>query len=221
MECYTHLNSSSSHDVPHKETPADGDAKQTCLVCIRVSGAELEMNPEHCEYLAEDVLIQIVPRRNEPVLHLVCGDVGPLEAGIPTEVPLWLAADLRRRHHCEIVPPFWFNLDELKRLVAIEGETESLSHLPPFIFEISNILVRVAKEDLVDGDQIKVLLQDLWDKREAKLRTSSLKLLSQHTHAHVRLDDVQPLEVAMIRPNLSACKEIARLVRNVHNVQPI
>lgn len=27
--------------------------------------------------------------------------------------------------------------------------------------------------------QIKVLVQDLWDKREAKLRTSSLKLLSQ------------------------------------------
>ncbi|VDM67027.1 unnamed protein product [Strongylus vulgaris] len=119
-----------------------------------------------------------------------------------------------------LMPPSWFTLDELKRLVAIEGETEGLSHLPPFIFEISNILVRAAKEDLVDGDQIKVLMQDLWDKREAKLRTSSLKLLSQHAHAHVRLDDVQPLEVAAIRPNISACKQIARLVRNAHNVQP-
>ncbi|KHJ85946.1 hypothetical protein OESDEN_06231 [Oesophagostomum dentatum] len=63
-------------------------------------------------------------------------------------------------------------------------------------------------------------MQDLWDKREAKLRTSSLKLLSQHTHAHVRLDAVQPLEVSSIRPNLSACKQIARLVRNAQNIQP-
>ncbi|ETN72361.1 partner of SLD five, PSF2 [Necator americanus] len=178
------------------------------------------MDPEHCEFLAEDVMIQIVPRRNEPVLHLVCGDIGPFEAGIPVEAPLWLAVDLRRKHYCEIVPPSWFNLDELKRLVAIEGETEGLSRLPLFIFEIANILVRAAKEDITDGDQIKVLIQDLWDKREAKLRTSSLKLLSQHTHAHVRLDSVQPLEVTSIRPNLSACKQIARLVRNSHSVQP-
>lgn len=49
------------------------------------------------------VIFQIIPRRNEPVLHLVCGDVGPLEAGVPTKVPLWLAVDLRRKHSCEIV----------------------------------------------------------------------------------------------------------------------
>ncbi|KAJ1373353.1 hypothetical protein KIN20_035728 [Parelaphostrongylus tenuis] len=194
------------------------------------------MDPEHCEFLAEDELIRIIPRRNEPVIHLVCGDVGPLEAGVPVNIPLWLAVDLRRKQQCEIVetfcicilngfffqlqPPSWFCLEELKRIVATEGETVGLSRLPPYIFEISNILVRAAKEDIVNGDQIKVLMQDLWDKREAKLRTSSLKLLSQHTHAHVRLDAVQPLEVTSIRPNLSACKEIAKLVSNAHSVQP-
>ncbi|VDM56607.1 unnamed protein product [Angiostrongylus costaricensis] len=166
------------------------------------------------------VLFQIIPRRNEPVIHLVCGDVGPLEAGVPVNVPLWLAIDLRRKQQCEIVPPHWFCLEELKRIVAMEGDTVGLSRLPSYIFEISNILVRAAKEDIVNGDQIKVLMQDLWDKREAKLRTSSLKLLSQHTHAHVRLDAVQPLEVTSIRPNLSACKEVAKLVRNAHSVQP-
>ncbi|VDP35231.1 unnamed protein product [Heligmosomoides polygyrus] len=113
----------------------------------------------------------------------------------------------------------------MKRLVAAEGETSGLSRLPPFIFEVTNMLVKAAKEDIVDGDQIKVLVQDLWDKREAKLRTSSLKLLSQarfhwqfslqlwnegdHSHANVRLDAVQPLEVAALRPNLSACKHFA------------
>ncbi|KJH49914.1 partner of SLD five, PSF2 [Dictyocaulus viviparus] len=205
------------------------------------------MDPEHCEFLAEDELIRIIPRRNEPTIHLVCGDVGPLEAGVPVEVPLWLAVDLRKKQYCEIVassilflktaiysvtlpadgifsvrsrPPHWFCLEELKRIIAVEGETAGLSRLPPYIFEISSILVRAAKEDITNGDQIKVLMQDLWDKREAKLRTSSFKLLSQHAHAHVRLDSVQPLEVASIRPNLSACREIARLVRNAHSVQP-
>ncbi|VDL62680.1 unnamed protein product [Nippostrongylus brasiliensis] len=162
---------------------------------------------------------EIIPRRNEQVIHLVCGDVGPMEAGVPIQIPLWLAVDLRRKHHCEIVPPYWFELEEMKRLVAIEGETSGLSSLPRYFFEISNILVKVAKEDIAEGDQIKVLIQDLWDKREAKLRTSSLKLLSQHLHAHVRLDAIQPIEIASIRPNLSGCKQIARLVRNLHNVQ--
>ncbi|RCN29025.1 partner of SLD five, PSF2 [Ancylostoma caninum] len=190
------------------------------------------MDPEHCEFLAEDVMIQIVPRRNEPILHLVCGDVGPLEAGIPVEVPLWLAVDLRRKHHCEIVPPSWFNLDELKRLVAIEGGTEgakrkvflasqhSFLKFPTYWYEQPRKILWMAISVYDFFFQIKVLIQDLWDKREAKLRTSSLKLLSQHTHAHVRLDAVQPLEVAALRPNLSACKQIARLVRNAHNVQP-
>ncbi|KAK6056106.1 partner of SLD five, PSF2 [Cooperia oncophora] len=132
------------------------------------------MDPEHCEFLAEDEMIQ-----ERAVCTCFVGDVGPLEAGVPVKVPLWLAVDLRRKQQCEIVPPYWFCLDELKRLVATEGETAGLSRLPPYIFEISHILVRAAKEDIVDGDQIKVLIQDLWDKREAKLRTSSLKLLSQ------------------------------------------
>uniref|UniRef100_A0A1I7XEN1 GINS complex subunit 2 n=1 Tax=Heterorhabditis bacteriophora TaxID=37862 RepID=A0A1I7XEN1_HETBA len=170
------------------------------------------MNPIQCEFLIEDLNIEIIPRRNEAVLHLVCGDVGPFEAGVPIQVPLWLAVDLRRKHYCHIVPPEWLCIDELKKMVILESEIGGLTPIPHGMFEISHILVRVAKEDLAEGDQLKTLVQDLWDKREAKLRTSSLKLLSQHSFAHARLDNVQPIEVSGARPNLSACRRIAELM---------
>lgn len=50
----------------------------------------------------EDAL-QVKPNFNEETLHLVCGDVGPFEAGMPVALPLWLALDLRRRRKCEIL----------------------------------------------------------------------------------------------------------------------
>lgn len=66
---------------------------------------------------------------------------------------------------------------------------------------------------------MKTLVQDLWDRREAKLRTSIVKFLSQKNVSHARLDYVQPTEVVAARPTLAACKQIARLVANIHDSQ--
>lgn len=45
-------------------------------------------------------------------------------------------------------------MDELKRLVVVEGEMTGLTNLPYRMFEIAHMLVREAKDDLVDGDQV-------------------------------------------------------------------
>ena len=38
------------------------------------------------------------------------GDVGPLAAGLPVEVPLWMAIMLKQRLKCRIIPPNWMDV---------------------------------------------------------------------------------------------------------------
>ncbi|GMR55885.1 hypothetical protein PMAYCL1PPCAC_26080, partial [Pristionchus mayeri] len=181
--------------------------------------ATIGMDAEQCEFIAGDARIKVKSRFNEGVVSLIAGDIGPFEAGMPCTVPLWLAVDLRRRHKCEIIPPEWLNVDRLKELIVSEGEASGLAPLPEAFLEIAHLLTRYAKEDLIEGDQIKTLVQDIQDKREAKLRTSMLAFLSQSEMGHARIDSVQRLELATMRdPILLSCEHIDRLVANEHSL---
>ncbi|GMS87492.1 hypothetical protein PENTCL1PPCAC_9667, partial [Pristionchus entomophagus] len=173
------------------------------------------MNVEQCEFLAGETHIKVKSRFTEGVVNLIAGDIGPFEAGMPCTVPLWLAIDLRRRHKCEIIPPEWMTAERLKELIVTEGEMPGLAPLPEAFFEIAHLLTRHAKEDLVEGDQMKTLVQDIWDKREAKLRTSMLAFLSQSDNGHARIDSVQRIELATMRdPILKSLESVDRLVAN-------
>jgi len=48
------------------------------------------------------------------------GNVGPFVSGLPTEVPLWLAINLRQRLKCEIVLPDWLSVGEYRPPVFSE-----------------------------------------------------------------------------------------------------
>ncbi|CAB3408708.1 unnamed protein product [Caenorhabditis bovis] len=171
------------------------------------------MNAEKCEFLASNMDIEVIPRINEKVIHLISGDVGPFEAGIPTRIPVWMALMLKRKHHCHIVPPEWMTVDELKKILTVENEIVGLSHLPHMFFELTHVLVREAKDDIFEVDQVKSLVQDIYDKREAKMRTSN-------ETCHAQLDGVQPIEIASSRATLEACKQMAVLLRNKHQSMP-
>ncbi|CAI4230085.1 unnamed protein product [Auanema sp. JU1783] len=199
------------------QTPKDAPNINSLSRCYILK--RLTMNPERCDFLAGDELIKIIPRYNMVNLRLVCGDFENMEAGIPTIVPIWFAVLLKKRHQCQIVPPAWLSVEELKRLVVVESEMNGLAKLPNRLFEIAHILVREAKEDIESGDQLKSLIQDLWDRREAKLRSSSLKFISQNVTSHARMDNAQPMEIAGAgaRATLSACKLIAGLISKSHD----
>ncbi len=79
------------------------------------------MEPSEIEFLAENVRVSIVPNFNEGALFLMEGDVGPFRAGMPTSVPLWMAADLRSRKKCRIVQPVFLNPEKLEE-VRLNGE---------------------------------------------------------------------------------------------------
>uniref|UniRef100_A0A915ADN9 DNA replication complex GINS protein PSF2 n=1 Tax=Parascaris univalens TaxID=6257 RepID=A0A915ADN9_PARUN len=179
------------------------------------------MEPEQCEFLAENEWIMIKPNFNEDQLHLICGDVGPFEAGMPVCVPLWMAVTLRKRHRCEIIPPEWLTVDELKKIITAETESIGFSPLPRFFLEIAHIVIRNAKEDLVDADQLKTYVQDVWDKRVAKMHTSTLKFLSQYESCHARMDNITQMEVSYAKaPIVAATRKIEQLHGTLRKLVP-
>lgn len=50
-----------------------------------------------------------------PLPSLSQGDLGPFNPGLPVEVPLWLAINLKQRQKCRLVPPEWMDVGELQR----------------------------------------------------------------------------------------------------------
>ena len=50
---------------------------------------------------------------------LLQGNIGPFISGLPTDVPLWLAINLRQRLKCEIILPEWLSIG--KSTIVITG----------------------------------------------------------------------------------------------------
>ena len=38
------------------------------------------------------------------------GDIGPFNAGLQVQVPLWLAVTFKQRQKCRILPPEWMDV---------------------------------------------------------------------------------------------------------------
>lgn len=38
------------------------------------------------------------------------GDLGPFNPGLPVQVPLWLAINLKQRQKCRLLPPEWMDV---------------------------------------------------------------------------------------------------------------
>jgi GINS complex subunit 2 len=74
------------------------------------------MDTSEVEFLAERSLISIIPNFDLSTLHLICGDFGPFRAGMPMQVPIWVAVNLRQRSKCRILPPDWLNVEALENL---------------------------------------------------------------------------------------------------------
>jgi GINS complex subunit 2 len=54
------------------------------------------------EFEAEETLITVTSSIDQPILKFISGDFGPLIAGMPIQLPLWLAIPLRRKGRCKI-----------------------------------------------------------------------------------------------------------------------
>lgn len=42
------------------------------------------------------------------------GDLGPFNPGLPIDVPVWLALNLKQRQKCRIIPPEWMDVGKVQ-----------------------------------------------------------------------------------------------------------
>ncbi|EGV94107.1 DNA replication complex GINS protein PSF2 [Cricetulus griseus] len=70
------------------------------------------MDAAEVEFLAEKELVTIIPNFSLDKIYLIGGDLGPFNPGLPVEVPLWLAINLKQRQKCRLLPPEWMDVGE-------------------------------------------------------------------------------------------------------------
>lgn len=151
------------------------------------------------EFLAERELIPIVPRFNCDKLYLISREVGPCHVGIPIEVPLWLAMNLKQRNECQIQAPIWMDITTLESIKDDEMNSELFTKLPSAHFqEISQILLNQAPEDIPNADNLRTTIKDILDIRIAKLRSSIDKFIKLKA-TYARLDNLTQMEINTVR----------------------
>lgn len=52
------------------------------------------------------------------------GDLGPFNPGLPVEVPVWLAINLKQRQKCRLIPPEWMDVGKDRSFQGYKGNTE-------------------------------------------------------------------------------------------------
>ncbi|CAH3141849.1 unnamed protein product [Porites lobata] len=161
------------------------------------------MDPSEVEFVAEKEKISILTNFSENKIYLIGGDIGPFNASLPTEVPLWVAIFLKQRRKCRIQPPDWMDVERLQELKEKEKEAEYFTKMPSkHYMEIASLLLNSAADDIPHADEVRTLIKDIWDLRIAKLRKSIDIMVSQQ-EVYARLDDLSLMEINMIRPFLT------------------
>ena len=140
-------------------------------------------------FSAENTPIAVIPAfnfsSNLPLLSSPSQDkVGPFRAGLPTDVPLWMAKLLHQRQLGQIQLPKWLTTENLAELLQQEKDSTVLTNkLPFYYYEIARAL------NLVVEKSTQVVLQDLVAVRIDKIR--------QHFHDLSR-NDLSQGEMHMI-----------------------
>ena len=84
----------------------------------------------------------------------------------------------------------------------MEKEDALFTEMPASnIFVVSNLILDCAKEDIERADQVRMVLRDIWDIRQAKLRRSVDGFI-QGGFLHSKLNHLQLIELNSVRPLL-------------------
>jgi GINS complex subunit 2 len=168
-----------------------------------MSGRKLGyVSPQECEFIAEETLITVTSHVNHQPFRFISGTFGPMRAGFPCDLPLWLAVTLRKKNEVTFQVPQWMTLEWLKEEIEFEKNSSDVLGAVPFHYiEISQLLLQVAKEDIPNADEVSVLLQDL-----ENIRMDRIKIGFRDLSSNVRTGNAAPL---VMLSNLSAIELIA------------
>ncbi|KAG5839284.1 hypothetical protein ANANG_G00203410 [Anguilla anguilla] len=157
------------------------------------------MDPSEVEFLSEKETVTIIPNFSLDKIYLIGGDLGPFNPGLPVDVPVWLALNLKQRQKCRIVPPDWMDVVKLEQIRDQERKEETFAPIPsPYYMELTKLLLNHASDNIPKADEIRTLVKDIWDTRVAKLRLSADSFISLQ-EAHAKLDNLTLMEINTTR----------------------
>ncbi|XP_015519211.1 probable DNA replication complex GINS protein PSF2 isoform X1 [Neodiprion pinetum] len=160
------------------------------------------MDPNEVEFLGEKQLVTIIPSFTFNQIHLISGSIGPFRAGLPTQVPIWLAVNLKQQQKCRIVGQEWMDAKLLIDVKDEEKTSKFFTKMPSdHYMDETLMLLGVAPEDIPQAEEIRTIVKDLWDIRMSKLRTS-VDAFMKSDSAFAKLDHLTPMEINCIRPSL-------------------
>ncbi|KAM5137898.1 DNA replication complex GINS protein PSF2 [Mantella aurantiaca] len=150
------------------------------------------------EFLAEKEMVTVIPNFSLDKVYLIGGDLGPFNPGLPVQVPLWMAINLKQRQKCRIVPPEWMDVEKLEQIRDTERREETFTPMPnPHYMELTKLLLNHASDNIPKADEIRTLVKDTWDTRIAKLRLSADSFVREQ-EAHAKLDNLTLMEINTI-----------------------
>ncbi|XP_047003250.1 probable DNA replication complex GINS protein PSF2 [Schistocerca americana] len=160
------------------------------------------MDPAEVEFLAEKRMVSIVPNFNFDRIHLISGQIGPFRAGLPVNVPIWMALNLKQRQKCRIIAPDWMNLENLQEVKDQESQSRLFTRMPSEHYMVeSHLLLGAASDDIPQAEEIRTVIKDIWDLRMSKLR-SSVDALFKSDGTHAVLGHLTAMEINSVRPLL-------------------
>lgn len=100
------------------------------------------MGPAELAFIAENAMVEIIPRQRLQNVRLISGNVHDLIPPRRARVPLWLALVLKKQRRVNIIPPRWMNADSLSESVRNEEEHPNEFAVLPFAWlELSDLLL--------------------------------------------------------------------------------
>jgi GINS complex subunit 2 len=150
------------------------------------------------EFLSQEEVIQIQPNFRYEKIKLASGEFGPFDPLSRAKVPLWMALQLKKARKCIIIAPEWLNVEYLKQKLMDEQKDDYVLESIPFnYFEVAQQIINAAADDIKGVTQIRALVQDIWNKRTAKIRSRLLTL--QPDTLMFKIKNITKMEVAYIR----------------------
>ncbi|TYJ55890.1 DNA replication complex GINS protein PSF2 [Cryptococcus floricola] len=165
------------------------------------------LTPDELTFLAEQDHINIVPLFSMTPVRLVSGIYGPFHPPSAARVPIWLGLSLKKKRKCRIVPPEWLSVgkstvENLLQVLKNEKEnSEGFERLPRRFMEISKVLLDVALDDISQATQVRSLLKDIREVRQAKIRFG-LQSEDVLQSDYLQVTNLTPLELSELKPFL-------------------
>ncbi|ORY88559.1 hypothetical protein BCR35DRAFT_329810 [Leucosporidium creatinivorum] len=164
------------------------------------------LTPQDLDFANQEREIEIVPMVRLPLTSSNDGPLapqfGPFNPPQKAKVPLWFALQMKKKGKCRIVVPGWLSVASLEETLREETSSDDFSPLPRDYVELSNTLLHLASDDFPlhsSSDKVKILLKDIREARQAKIRVGAGAL----NPVHLAMPHLSSMEILELRPTFS------------------